>query len=380
MRPEPGPDDDWPKEGGMFTLSEVQALVRDLSATKVLSVYLETRVTDPALRDAWRPALSNALRDLDQGLPEHERAEFERARSVLEDALPRLGGVWGAEGWVAFVTATGAHHATDVPTPVPTLVAWRDGPVVAPYMRVLKEHRPVFVALVDARSARLYRYAFGTLEELPEMSLSASEHPAPGVAPGPGRRGQAIGAPRSVTGTERADRRELAAFEGLAAALATRLAELAGDEGWILIGGIREWARHAGDVLPARLADRTKVSDTLTNDATIAEITEAAQRAATTLRAAHGQELLTSLLDDAGVPGRAARGMPAIQRALGAHAVDLLVLSPEFVKSEDELAEDAVRAALLQGAGVEVLSGDAVERLDETAGGIAAKLRFALEC
>jgi peptide subunit release factor 1 (eRF1) len=59
--------------------------------------------------------------------------------------------------------------------------------------------------------------------------------------------------------------------------------------------------------------------------------------------------------------------------------VDLLVLSPEFVKSEDELAEDAVRAALLQGAGVEVLSGDAVERLDEAAGGIAAKLRFALE-
>lgn len=363
----------------MFSLSEVQALVRDLSATKVLSVYLETRVTDPALRDAWRPALSNALRGLAEELPEHEHAEFERARSVLEDALPRLGGVWGAEGWVAFVTAAGEHHATDVPTSVPTLAAWRDGPVVAPYMRVLKEHRPVFIALVDARSARLFRYVLGVLDELPEMSLLAREHPAPGIPPGPGRRGQAIGAPRSVTGTERADRRELAAFEGLAASLAARLAELAGDEGWILIGGIREWARLAGGALPAHLADRTEVSDTLTNDATIAEITEAAQRAATALRAAHGQELLTSLLDDAGVPGRAARGMPAIQRALGVHAVDLLVLSPDFVSSEDEVAEGAVRAALLQGAGVEVLSADAAGRLNKAANGIAARLRFALD-
>jgi len=42
-------------------------------------------------------------------------------------------------------------------------------------------------------------------------------------------------------------------------------------------------------------------------------------------------------------------------------------------------AENAVRAALLQGAVVEVLSGDAAECLDQTANGIVAKLRFALE-
>lgn len=363
----------------MFTLSDVQALVRDLSATKVLSVYLETRVTDPALREAWRPVLTSALRDLAASLPEHERPALERARSVLDDMVPRLGGVWGAEGWVAFVTADGVHRASDVPAPCPTLVAWREGPVVAPYMRLLKEHRPVIVALVDSRSARIYRYALGVLEELPEMSLSATEHPAAGTVPGPERRGRSVPAPRSATGTERARRRQVAAFESLAAALAARLTELAGEDGWILIGGTREWTRLAGDALPAHLAGRATVSATLSRDAGAAEITLAAQRAATALRAAQGHTLLTSLLEDARITGRAARGVPAVQRALRAQAVDLLLLSPAFVRGDGEEAEGAVRAALLQGADVEVLSGDAAARLDQVANGVGARLRFALE-
>lgn len=362
----------------MFTLLDVQALMRDLAATKVLSVYVETRATDPAMRDAWRSALSTALRDLATSLPEHEHPEFERARAALEDLVPRRDSVPGGEGWVAFVTATGARHAADVPTPSPTLVAWREGPVIAPYMRMLKEHRPVIVALVDSRSARLYRYAWGMLEELPEMALSGDEHPAPGTVRGPGRRGKAFPAPRSATGTERASRRKEAAFESLAAELAARLTGLAGEDGWILIGGTREWARLAGEALPTHLTARATVSTALDQDATAVEITEAAQHAATALRAAHGQELLNALLENAGTPGRAATGVPAVQRALRGRAVDLLVLSPTFVRGEADEAEDAVRSALLHGAEVEVLSGDAAERLDQTANGVGARLRFAM--
>lgn len=363
----------------MFSLANVQALVRDLSTTNVLSVYVETRATDPAMRDAWRPTLSNALRDVEASLGEEDRPEFERAQAVLEAAMPRLGGVRGAEGWVAFVTAAGACQTVDLPTQCPTLVAWREGPVIAPYMRVLKELRPVIVALVDSRSARIHRYTWGTLDELPEMALSTDEHPAAGIAPGPERRGQSVPGPRSATGTERGSRRQEAAFERLAAALAASLAELASAEEWILIGGTRQWARLAGDALPERLAGRVMVSDTLDHDATTAEITRAAQDAATALRAAHGQTLLDSLLQDAGASGRAASGVPAVQRALRAQAVDLLLLSPTFLRDDAEEAEDAVRTALLQGGDVEVLSGDAAERLDQTANGVVAKLRFALE-
>lgn len=360
----------------MFTLSDVQALLRDLSTTRVLSVYLETRVTDPAMRDAWRPALSTALRDLGASLPRNEHSEFERARDVLDDVLQRSGGVSGAHGWVAFVTASGERHTSGVPAPCPTVAAWRDGPVISPYMRALKEQRPVIVALVDSRSARLFRYAWGKLEQLPEKALSEDEHPAPGTVRGPGRRGQSLPAPRSATGTERARRRKAATFEALAAALAEDVASLAGDEAWILIGGTREWARLAGEALPTHLAGRATVSAALDHDATAAGIIEAAQQAATALRAAHGRALLDSLFEGARLSSRAAGGVPAVQRALRAQAVDLLVLSPAFVRGDAQAAEDAVRAALHQGADVEVLSGDAAERLDRTGGGIGARLRF----
>jgi hypothetical protein len=363
----------------MLTLSDVQALVRELSGTKVLSVYLETRVTDPAMRDAWRPALASALRDLAARVPAPERPEFERARAVLNRMESGLGGTWGAEGWVAFATAGGAHHSTDVPTAVPTLATWRDGPVVAPYMRVLKEHRPVIIALVDSRSAKIYRYTWGKLEELPDLAITAGDYPAPGEAHGPDRRGHAVAAPRSVTGTERARRRQSAAFDSLSAELATRLTKLAGNDGWIVIGGTREWARAAADALPERVASRVSVSAALSHDAGSADITTAAQRAATELRAAHGQALLDTLYENAAAPTEAASGVPAVQRALRANAVEALLLSPDFMRRDGDEAENAVRAALLHGADVSVLSGDAAARLDRTAHGVGAKLRFAVD-
>lgn len=363
----------------MLTLSDVQALVRELSGAKVLSVYLETRVTDPAMRDAWRPALASALRDLAAHVPVPERPEFERARSVLNEMEAGLGGVWGAEGWVAFATAAGVHHSTDVPNTVPTLAAWREGPVVAPYMRVLKEHRPVIIALVDSRSATIYRYTWGKLQELPELAITADDYPAPGEAHGPERRGHAVAAPRSVTGSERARRRQSVVFDSLAAELATRLTRLAGDDGWIVIGGTRDRARAAADALPGRVAARVTVASALSHDADSADITAAAQRAATELRAAHGQKLLDTLFENAATPTQAASGVPAVQRALRANAVEVLLLSPDFMRRDGAEAENSVRAALSHGADVAVLSGEAATRLDRTAHGIGAKLRFAVE-
>jgi hypothetical protein len=361
----------------MLTAADIQQLVRELSGTNVLSVYLETRVTDPAMREVWRPALTTALRDAAARVPEQEMAEFERAKAEVLDAVPPLGGTWGAEGWMAFVTADGPRYTGELPTRVPTLAVWRKGPLVAPYMRVLKEHRPVIVALVDSRSARVYRYGWGSLEELPEMGLTVADDVETELPSGADRGGGAsYPAPRSATGSEQASRRQSVNFERLAGLLGARLAELAADDGWILIGGTPEPSRLAGAMLPARVADRATVMETLEHDATAKEIAEAAQRTATQLRAAHGRAILTPLLEDAGAGGRAASSLPSTQRALRAHAVDLLVVTPTFVRTDAEEAEEVVRTALLQGADVEVLSADAADDLDARAGGIAARLRF----
>jgi peptide subunit release factor 1 (eRF1) len=169
----------------------------------------------------------------------------------------------------------------------------------------------------------------------------------------------------------------LAAFQRLAPTLGARIAELAGDDAWVLIGGTPEWARIAGAALPRQLEGRVLVSTTLDHDAPGMEIASAAKHAASELRAAQGGALVDRLMERAGAHGRAAAGMPAVQRALEAQAVDLLLVSPDFVRDRDCAAEEAVRAAIAQGADVEVLSGDAGAQLGRAAEGIAARLRFA---
>lgn len=362
----------------MLTAPELQDLTRELDGVPVLSLYVDARVTDPAMRHAWRPAMVAALRaEREQLVDDHARAAFDRAARFVEDPVPPLDGAWGAPGWAAFVTADGPRYAAALPVRVPTLAAWRDGPLVAPYLRALKQHRPVIVAVVGSRAARLYRYALNELESLPELTLEVEDRAA--TAKSPASRGSAFPAARGALDTEHAARRQRAEFQRLATALAHRLAALAAHDGWILLGGTPMWARLAADALPAELRACALVSPELDHGDSDDAIVRLAKDAATTLRAAHSGVMLNQLLERAGAGGRASAGVPATQRALHARAVDLLLLSQAFVNEQATLAEDVVRAALAQSADVEVLSGDAATQLDRAAGGIAARLRFALE-
>ena len=364
----------------MLTSAELHQLAQELADTKVLSVYLDTRVTDPAMRHAWRATLVTGLREARARIADdRERDAFDRAAALLEEPFPVPGGVWGAPGWVAFVTAEGRRYVADLPVQPPVLVAWRDGPVTSPYLRALKQHRPVVVALVESRAARLYRYAWGKLEALDEMTAQVEPPSAAERITAPATRATATPAARGAVGTDDVQRRRHSAFQRLTASLGERVARLAGDAGWVLVGGTPEWAHLAGAALPRHLDGRTLVSATLRHDASDDEIRRAAKRAATELRGAEGSLLVEQLVERAGGHGRAAIGVTAVERALRARAVDVLLLSPDFVRTHEEAAEALVRAALTTGADVEVPSGSAAERLDRAATGIAARLRFAVE-
>ena len=121
--------------GDMLTMTEVRTLVRELSMTNVLSVYLDTHAADPAMRDVWRPALGDALRDVGAALSGDEAAEFQRAATCLEHAaLPWIDS-GRAPGWMVLATASGIRFAAQLPVRTPTMVVWREGPVIAPYLR-----------------------------------------------------------------------------------------------------------------------------------------------------------------------------------------------------------------------------------------------------
>lgn len=365
----------------MLTPTRLNELVRELGTTKVLTVYHGARVTDPAMRHAWRAALGSALQPVRSGISDDaELAELDRAAAYLDDPWPPLEGVWGMKGWAAFLTADGARYAGSLPVQPPTLAVWRYGPVITPYLRALKQHRAVIVALVDSRSAKLYRYALGTLEPLPELALAVPDAAEAGTQERPpAKGGPSHPGPRGTMDTEALQRRKVAAFNRLATSLSARLIELAGDDSWILIGGTPEWARHAGDVIPTSHAGRVMVSATLDHNENETGIAQAAKHAASELRAAQGEELVKKIIERSGAGGRGARGVPAVQRAVHAGAVDLLVVSPHFLNSSELDVEELVRAGLARGADVEVLSGSAATQLDERSEGVAARLRFAID-
>jgi hypothetical protein len=363
----------------MLQASELFTLARDLAHRKVLSIYLDNRVTDPARRHAWRAALTARLRAVREEIADaKERAAFDQAGAFLKNPLPPPGGMWGAPGWVAFATPDGPVFLAELPRRPETSVAWRQGLVIGPYLRALKHHRPVIVALVQSSVAKLYRYSYGRLEALEEIRVSPDDcRESRTRRSATERGGRAYPAPRSAVTTEIARRRQDAEFHRLAAALAARLTLLAGRDGWILLGGAQECSRPAREALPRRVHDRALVSADLSHAASTEGIVRAAKRAARELRGRRGREIVSRIVGRAG--HRATAGVPALKRALHVKAVDLLLVSPRFLQLEGDRAERLLQAALVQGAEVEVLSGDSGILLDRVAEGVAARLRFTID-
>jgi stalled ribosome rescue protein Dom34 len=172
-------------------------------------------------------------------------------------------------------------------------------------------------------------------------------------------------------------RRKLAEFQRIASRLVSRLTLLAGSDAFILVGGSAEWSRLAAAALPRRIHDRVVVTSELEHRASPSAIVRAAKRAARELRSRRGRELISRMLSR--IEYRAVAGLPALQRALHAKAVDLLLVSPRLLHREADLAERVLQSAIRQGAQVEVLSGDSGVLLDQLADGVVARLRFAID-
>jgi hypothetical protein len=153
----------------MLTHSELAALARALSSERVLSVYLDPSVRNPASRQAWRVHLDNWLKEQRASLtnsPNEEREQFERCVALLDERLQDIADRDGLGGWVAFITSGGVRHSERLPVPTPTLANWSTGIAVAPYVCALGEIRPVVVVLADARKAAIYSYLDGKLEHV----------------------------------------------------------------------------------------------------------------------------------------------------------------------------------------------------------------------
>jgi hypothetical protein len=154
-----------------------------------------------------------------------------------------------------------------------------------------------------------------------------------------------------------------------------RIGELAGQDGWILLGGIRRVVAALSQQLAPLAADRVLELGSLDVHASEAEIVEAARSGASELTSTLDSKRIAAIADQAGARGLGALGPAETQAALTQASVRELYLTHRYLEDHAADAETAVRSALDQDASVEEVSGTAAERLDEH-GGMAAGLRF----
>lgn len=363
----------------MLTYPDLMRLERALRGRTVLSVYVNGEATDPAERSRWRIDLRHSFDDIESWLqesPHAEREAFAECRSMALEALEQFPGGVGAPGWAGFVTVDGVHLTSRVPAPVPTMAAWSTGPCLSPYLRAIKEARPVVVAVVDARTARLFRYAERQVELVESLRAHVTVEP-PAHMGRPSRTDFHTGT-RGSTGTDEVQRELLAATNQMLTEAARRIAVLAGADGWIMIGGIVTVAKAALEQLTPQLRERAILATSLDVHATPAEVAARAREAASGLRNAYDlqrvDQAITASHRDG---GHGVLGVVDTLRALEESRVEELYVTLTYILNHAADAEAAIRLAFTHGALVEHVSGEAAERLDRT-GGIGGRLRYAL--
>ena len=156
---------------------------------------------------------------------------------------------------------------------------------------------------------------------------------------------------------------------------AGRARNLAGADGWIVIGGIKRVAARLAQLLAPLAPNRVLQVDSLDVHASEADIAECARSGASALRDAADARRIAEIIDLAGAHGLGMLGPTDAFLALEHSSVRDLYLTHRFLEDHAAEAERAIRAALDQDAFVEEVSGQAAERLNEN-GGVAVGLRF----
>ena len=361
----------------MLTQAELVELYRSLRGQKVLSVYLDADQTDPADRGAWRTVLEGEVARVSRSLNGDEDL-FRQAWSKVEEELRGAEtGFLHGRGFVAFATADELAHVERLPISTRTLVRWEEGIRAAPYIRALKQQRPITVVLADKVHVRRFTYKDAELVEEGETQADTDlgDLSDVGVSKGASR----MSGVRGETSTDQAQRALEESTDRMMKALVGELESELPDDGLLIVGGTPEAVATLAQMLPKRLAERTTEQPSLHLRMTLSELKDAVRQIASDFTATRQAEILAEVLDAARAGGNGTYGPEATERALREMRVDTLLLSRDFVWGErSDYADRCVGTAFAQGATVLELGGAAGDRLQEEADGIAARLRYRL--
>lgn len=358
----------------MISSDALVALLRDSQGVPTLSVYVDGRMHDPAMRVRWRTELQHALDAAVPSVPAAEHAAFAKALTHLEKELTRFDGAIGAPGFVAFVTEKGVLAAELVAATMPTVAIWGHSAQVTPYVKALAYERPVFAVIAESREARLYRWLGGELTALDV--LEAAEHRQEGERARTANEGGGHRNVRGATGADELQRLHDAEVNRLVHDVVARVTQRAGTTGWVVLSGAKDIAPKILHALPKQFADRALELHGLGGRSSAAEIRAAVDDGATQLRNARDARLVAELVERAHKHARARIGLEAVASAIDSGAVGELLLTEAAWSLHPREVEGVVAGTLLHGGVVELVEGAAAKTLDAEGGGVGALLRF----
>lgn len=360
----------------MLTRQALAQLSDSLRDQSVLSIYLDGRASDPAARKAWRSILSDllaALRDRVEAEAPDEQPDFDRCLGRLEEEMASIDGALSAPGFAAFVAPDRMVLAETLPVAMPNVARWRHGPWISPYLRAQKELRPVLLAVVDARSARSYRYALGVLTPLEQFHAHVQVDQPTHM--GSASRQFFHTGTRGATTTDAIDRAREHGTQRMLRELIDHLMRVATADEWIVVGGMPMRAGLVLTMLPTAMRQRAVVATGLTPTTATSTLRRIAREHARRLRQRIDREIVEAAIAHAAERGRGSVGPDATRAALSIRDVHTLLLSTRFMNDQPELAEELARLALAGAAAIEIVSSPASDRLDRS-GGVAAILRY----
>ncbi len=361
----------------MLTRDQLADLYRGLQQERVLSVYLDGVGKDPARRRVWRRRLAQELeREAHRlGLDNSDEKDgFETAQELVLKKLDDYQSFLPGKGFVAFATADGIRHAETLPVQVPNLVRWGTGPKVAPYIRGLKQLRPMVTALVDGRRGRVFRYKEARVEEV--LDLRSDTFLGDLTDEASRKMASTHSGTRGKTATDAAQRYLEVAAGKMLKKVRDLVCDLACEDGFVLLGGTQEALAILRPMMPKVMDRRILENTSLFVEMSLPEVKAATAEGASALAKRRQQELLDQIEEQTYARGNGCLGGENTVRALMDGSVDILVLSRSFVEANPDFADQCVGQAFRQNAEVRVLGGGPADRLDEVGGGIGARLRY----
>ncbi len=361
----------------MFTLADVKGLLKHSEDDQILSLYLHVDNALPenqASNPAWRIWFKKHLRAIDEGIEAVWRENWEQTRQRAETFFE--GYIPGSKSLVAFFGPDWEQtHA--LPVPVEPYADYGK-PVVGPLLYALDEYEPYLVVRLDLEEARFYESFLGQAEfrDSLEIELEAYDFAERTGMPASARVG-GYGGVQVHHGDKFDDMIEAQRmrFYREVAERARQLAEQEHIERLIL-GGNEQSAHTLKKLLPEKLRDQVVDIVSIPGHYSAHEIFQHIQPLALDFERTQEEALVDAIVNAARAGGRAILGPQAVDTALENQQVAALVLA--WPPEDAEQANGRAYRALALNSDIEMVHGPAAQRLQDEAGGVAARLYYTL--